>query len=66
MDIIGLLVTVIVVVAIIAVLRWFLSASGVAIPQPLLIVIYAIISIIAILFLAQYLAVGRAGVPVIR
>ncbi len=66
MDIISLLVTIIVIVAIIAVFRWFLTSSGVAIPQPLVIVAYAVIAIIAILFLAQYIGVYHFGAPGFR
>ncbi len=46
----------IVVIAVFAVVQWFISSSGVSIPRPAMIVIYAVIAIVAILFLAQLIS----------
>lgn len=59
MDIVSLAIWVIVVIAVIAVVYWFTRASGVVIPQPLLIVLYAVIAIVAIIFLARIAGLGR-------
>ena len=53
MSLISLAIAVVVLIAIAAVVSWFVKSSGVVIPQPLLIVIYAAIAVIAILFLAR-------------
>lgn len=56
MGIVELAILVIVVVACIAVVAWFVRSSGLTIPQPLLIVLYAAGAILCILLL-----VGLAG-----
>jgi len=56
--VIQLAITVIVLVAIIAIVYWFINHSGIAIPRPFLIAIYAVIAILAILFLASLAGVG--------
>jgi hypothetical protein len=47
-----------VVIAIVAVVAWFVRSSGVAIPQPLLIVLYAAAAILAIVVLAGLAGMG--------
>lgn len=59
MDIVGLCITIIVVVAICAICAWFVRSSGLTIPQPILIAVYAVLAILAILFVAHYAGVGR-------
>ena len=60
MNLVSLAVTLIVLVAIAAIVYWFVKASGINIPKPLLIVIYAVIAIIAILVIAGFAGVGPA------
>ncbi len=59
MDLIGLAIAIIVLVAVCAVVVWFVRSSGITIPQPLLIVIYAVLAIFAILFLVHFAGIGR-------
>ncbi len=59
MDIVGLAIFLIILIAICAVVMWFVRSSGLTIPQPLMIVIYAVIAIIAIVFLAHFAGVNR-------
>jgi hypothetical protein len=58
--VIDLAVTLIVLVAVAAVVAWFVRASGITIPQPLLIAVYAVVAVLVILFLARFAGVGRA------
>ena len=62
MDIINLAILVIVIVAVCAVVSWFVKSSGLTIPQPLLIVLYAALAIIAILVLAGLAGLGPVAV----
>jgi hypothetical protein len=62
MSIVQLAVVLVVIIAIAAVVAWFVRSSGIAIPQPLLIVIWAAVAIIAILFLAGLAGMGPVGV----
>ena len=62
MDIINLAILVIVIVAVCAVVAWFVKSSGLTIPQPLLIVLYAALAIIAILVLAGLAGLGPVAV----
>jgi hypothetical protein len=55
-GIIQFAIAVIVIVAVMAILWWFIQKSGVTIPQPFMIILYAVVAIVAILFL-----VGLAG-----
>jgi len=61
-DIINLAILVIVIVAVCAVVAWFVKSSGLTIPQPLLIVLYAALAIIAILVLAGLAGLGPVAV----
>lgn len=56
MGVVEIAILIVVVVAIAAIVVWFVRSSGVAIPQPLLIAAYAILAILAILLVA-----GLAG-----
>lgn len=60
MDLIRFAVLVVVLVAVCAIVAWFVRRSGLVIPQPLLIVIYAVVAIVAILLIAQLVGVGPA------
>lgn len=57
-NVLHLVVVLILVVAAVAVLQWFVSYSGVNIPKPVMIVLYAAVAILAILFLAGLAGVG--------
>ena len=58
MSIISLAIVVVVLVAVAAIVVWFVRSSGITIPQPLLIVIYAVVAIVAILLIASLAGVG--------
>jgi hypothetical protein len=62
MDLISLAILVIVVVACIAIVAWFVRSSGLTIPQPLLIVCYAALAIVAILVLVGLAGMGPMAV----
>jgi hypothetical protein len=62
MSIVRLAVVLVVIIAIAAVVIWFTRSSGITIPQPLLIVIYAAVAIIAIIFLASLAGMGPVAV----
>jgi hypothetical protein len=62
MSIVQLAVVLVVVIAIAAVVAWFVRSSGITIPQPLLIVIWAAVAIIAIIFLASLAGMGPVAV----
>lgn len=59
MDIVGLLITLIVIIAVVAIFWWFLKASGIPIPQPVQIALWAVVAILAILFVARFAGLGR-------
>ena len=61
MDLVSLAIGIIVLVAVIAIVAWFIRSSGVTIPQPFLIAIYAVLAIVCILVVANL-----AGVRVWR
>ena len=52
-----LAITLVVLIAIAAVVTWFTRASGITIPQPLLIVVYAVLAVVAIIYLARFAGV---------
>lgn len=58
MDPIRLVVLLIVIVAVVAIAAWFVRSSGVVIPRPLMIAGYAVVAIIAILFVAGLAGIG--------
>lgn len=58
MDLISLAVLVVVIVAVVAIVAWFVRSSGVAIPQPVLIALWAILAIVMILAVASLAGVG--------
>ena len=58
MDLVSLAIFVIVLVAIAAIVYWFVGASGVAIPQPLKIALLAVVAIVAILIVANLAGLG--------
>ena len=60
MNLVGLAVAIIVIVAVVAILMWFVRSSGITIPQPLLIALYAIIAIVAILVIVNLAGFGPA------
>jgi hypothetical protein len=53
MGLISLAITAVVIIAVVAVVHWFYTKSGVAIPRPVMICVYAIMAVIAIVFLAR-------------
>lgn len=59
MDLIGLAIAIIVIVAVIAIVVWFVKSSGIVIPQPLLVAIYAILAIVAIVCIVHFSGVQR-------
>lgn len=64
MDLISLAVSLIVIIAIAAVVYWFVNQSGVSIPKPFVIVLYAVVAIAAILFLARFAGFGGTVVRI--
>lgn len=60
MGLVDLAIWLIVLIAIAAIVTWFVRASGLTIPQPLLVVVYAVLAVVAILMLARFAGVGRA------
>lgn len=60
MSIVQLAILIIVIVAIIAIVGWFLRSSGITIPQPLMIAVYAVLAILAILLVANLAGIGPA------
>jgi hypothetical protein len=62
MGLIQFAIAVVIVVAVVAVVLWFVRSSGVAIPQPLLIIGYAVVAVVAILFLAGLAGWGPVAV----
>lgn len=61
-TLVNIAILIVVVVAVYAIVRWFLSKTGTVIPQPVLIAIYAIVAIIAIIFVAGLLTGGPVAV----
>ena len=60
MNLVNLAIGIIILVAVIAIVGWFVRSSGISIPQPFLIAIYAILAIIAILVVANLAGIGPA------
>ena len=58
MDIVTIAIALIVIIAICAIVYWFLQASGISIPQPIRIALLAILAIVAILFVARMAGLG--------
>ena len=64
MDIVSLAILIIVIVAVVAIVIWFLNKSGIVIPEPVKIALWAVLAIIAILFVANLAGIGpRVGRP---
>jgi predicted membrane channel-forming protein YqfA (hemolysin III family) len=63
MSIVQLAILLIVIIAISAVVAWFVRSSGVSIPQPLLIAIYAVVAIVVIILIANLAGLGP---PLVR
>lgn len=62
MGIIQFAILVVIVIAVVAIVAWFLRSSGLTIPQPLMIVAYALLAVFAILLLAGLAGWGPMGV----
>lgn len=62
MDIVSIAIAVIVVIAVVAITWWFVKRSGIPIPEPVVIALWAIIAIVAILFVANLAGLGPAVV----
>lgn len=60
MNIVGLVITFIVIIAVVAIFWWFLQKSGIPIPQPVQIAMWAILAIVAILVIARFAGLGAA------
>lgn len=58
MPLIQIAIGIIVIVAVIAIASWFVRSSGVVIPRPIMIALYAVIAIVAILFVASLAGMG--------
>lgn len=58
MDFVGLAILVVVIVAVVAIVAWYVRKTGIVIPQPVLIVFWAAIAIIAILVIASLAGLG--------
>lgn len=62
MNIYQLLVILIIVVAAVAILQWFVAKSKITISQPVMIIIYAVCAIVAIAFLFSLAGMGPVAV----
>lgn len=62
MNLVHLAIVLIVIIAIVAIVLWFLRSSGIAIPEPVKIALYAVLAILAILFVADLAGVGPGWV----
>lgn len=60
MNLVSLAIAVVVIVAVAAIVLWFVRASGVSIPEPIKIALYAILAIVAILVVANLAGLGPA------
>ena len=58
MDIVTLAVVLVVVIAIVAIVLWYLRRTGIVIPEPIRIAGLAVVAILAILFVASLAGVG--------
>jgi hypothetical protein len=58
MDIISFAILVIVIIAVVAIVYWFTTKSGIVIPQPLMIVLWAVVAIVCILLVANLAGLG--------
>lgn len=58
MSLIQLAILIIVIVAVCAIVMWFIRSSGLSIPQPIMIALYAIFAILAILLVANLAGIG--------
>lgn len=63
-NVVSLAIWLILIIAIAAVVFWFQRESGITIPQPLRIVLLAVVAILAILLLADLAGVGPGWVRV--
>ncbi len=57
-DVVNLALTAIVLIAVAAIVMWFVRSSGVVIPQPVMIVIYAVVALVMIIILADLIGRG--------
>lgn len=62
MDIVSLAILVIVIVAVVAIVIWYVRRSGIVIPEPLMLALWAIIAILAILFVASLAGIGPMNI----
>jgi hypothetical protein len=62
-DLVSLALVVIVVVAVAAIVYWFVNKSGVAVPQPVKIALYAVLAIVCVLVVANLAGLGP---PLVR
>lgn len=62
MDIFRFLILIVVIAAVVAIVGWFLRKSKVVIPYPVMIVFYAVLAIVAILFLVSLAGMGPMAV----
>lgn len=58
MSIVQLAILLIVIIAIVAITAWFVRSSGVTIPQPVMIALWAILAILMILLVANLAGIG--------
>ena len=67
-DLVNLAIYLVVLIALAAIVWWFVQQSGIVIPKPLMIVVYAVLAILCILLLADLAGVGPGWVrtPVVR
>jgi hypothetical protein len=63
MGLVQLAILLVVIVAVIAIVGWFVRSSGLSIPQPLMIAVYAVLAILAIIFVANLAGIGP---PILR
>jgi hypothetical protein len=62
-NLVSLAIFIVVIVAVVAIVLWFVRSSGVTVPKPIQIALYAIIAIVAILFVASLAGIGP---PILR
>ncbi len=65
MDLVGLAITIVAAIAIIALIQWAWGKMPVKLPQPVLIVLYAIIVIVAIIYIARFAGLASSGPTVL-
>ena len=62
MGIVELAILIVVVVAVCGIVIWYIRRSGIVIPEPLMLAFWAIVAILAILFVASLAGIGPMNI----